>query len=216
MEEKKPRKAHKILKPAEWVKIRSKYEGGRTIDSLSEEYGVSTPTICRRIKKEGWKKLTKVVKTAAAEAVEEAKASIRETYKEAQLDASGRHIKTAKAAHVIASNQLQQYGVWVEYQRKKAKDTIEEYEGKVAEAIATGGAIPPPPDPRLPGKEIYVLDRLVNILARAVDMERLALGMEDMKPDDDMDGFEKLIAVWKEEAKELKDTGKAIESLPVP
>jgi len=155
------------LDEATWIKIQSRYERGESVRGMAREFGVNAATIVNKGKKLGWLGHGEL----KAEALEEARSAIKEivkkTYTEEVKIAQGRHLQLSRAVQKMGAFMLQTIG-----------DNVKE---------------PDPAKKKQINREIYQLNILSQTLGSAINIERMSLGMENFKPDEEKDGFSKFI-----------------------
>lgn len=147
-----------------WLIIQGRYEKGDSVRGMAKEYGISASTICNKAKKCGWLDHGQLKEEAISATREKIKDEFSSSYKEMAKQAVGNHFKLFR------------------YIQKLGLQFVQDVERNASLPAAEKKNI---------NREIYQLNVLAQTIKSAIDGERLALGMDGMKWDDDKDAFSK-------------------------
>lgn len=148
-----------------WLIIQGRYEKGDGVRALAKEYGISPSTICNRAKSFGWLAHGQLKEDAIQAAREKIREDFGSSYKEMAKQAVSNHYKLFRY--------IQQLAV------------------KLLHDVEENSRTPDASKKKQINREIYQLNVLSQTIKSAVDGERLTLGMDSFKWQDEKDGFSK-------------------------
>lgn len=160
----------KHLPPQVWVEIRTGYEYGDNVREMAKKYKISHTTIIQRAKRHGWAKWGSEAEKAFKAAKEKRAEEIADEYEKAVREINEKQLKLYRATADYATFLLDQ-----SIKKTKAIVALSEHEAKAAAITSDLPIIP-----RDTGKEIYRLDKIVDIYDKAMlRAERYLLGIEE-------------------------------------
>lgn len=162
--------ARKRLNEKTWQGIQTCFEvGTHSAKRLSIEYGISTSTIHRRKRKEGWLEYGERGEQAAAQARQEIAADMTDEYKAMAKVANKRHLKLYAEIQIIGIDFMGQL-----------EKNLKEPDPKKHKAIS---------------KEVSALQALTSALKIAIDGERNVLNIDALNMNQTRDGFDRLCEI---------------------
>jgi hypothetical protein len=174
---------YRKLNEKQWAEVQARYEVGHKVKDIARDYDISPATICNHAKGSGWKPHGSV----KDEAVEEARAEIKESFKTAYTkrgkEATERHYKIFSAIQRIGSGFLTD----IAHNQKALKA------GKSDEVRP------------LRKSEVHLLNSLTNTMRTAIEGERLVLNLDKLNVFEEEDGFDRLCEMIADERDKEED-----------
>jgi hypothetical protein len=183
----------KFLGSHVWLIIQARYEKGDGVRKLAKEYNINPATICNRAKKFGWLAHGQLKEDAMTQARDAIKTEFTSTYKELAHQAMGNHHKIHRMIQQMCLDFVKEVAANSKRPAAEKKDI---------------------------NREIYQLNVLTQTMKTAIDGERLALGMDSFKwQDEEKDAFSKFAGTIAQMRgkKELEDSdGETVEVPALP